>query len=68
MEVKSPDLEFENACMLAEKKLISLNNRNLDKKKVNQRLYAYLLSKGFNYDVIKAAVNKVFQPLDEEAE
>lgn len=65
---KSLGTEFENACMLAEKKLSSLKNRELDKKKINQKLYSYLLSKGFDFDTIKAAVNRVSQPLDEEIE
>jgi regulatory protein len=68
LEVKSSEVDFENAVMLAEKKLSSLMSRNLDKKKINQRLYAYLLAKGFGYDLIKQVVEKVFQPTDEEME
>lgn len=68
LEVRNDDLEFENACTLAEKKLASLSSRNLDKKKINQRLYAYLLSKGFNFEVIRAVVSKISQPEDEEVE
>lgn len=60
------ETDFENALMLAEKKLASLSSRNLDKKKINQRLYSYLLSKGFSFDLIKTVVNKILEPEDEE--
>ena len=68
LEVKSAQTELDNAQMLAEKKLSSLNSRNVDKKKIVQRLYSFLLSKGFDFDVIKAVVNKVLEPTDEEIE
>ncbi|MCU7495142.1 MAG: regulatory protein RecX [Ignavibacteria bacterium] len=68
LEAKPADVEFENALSLAEKKLSSLKGRNLDGKKITQRLYAYLLSKGFDYDVIKAAVGRLNATGDDDEE
>lgn len=51
--------ETENALKLAEKKLSSLKGRNLDKMKLNQRLYSFLASKGFNYDLIKTVLDRL---------
>lgn len=51
--------EIDNALKLAEKKLQIMKGRNLDKLKINQRLYSYLASKGFNYEIIRAVLDKL---------
>jgi regulatory protein len=52
--------ESEKAFMLAEKKYQSLKGRKLDKKKLGQRLYSFLISKGYNFEISKQAVEKLF--------
>jgi regulatory protein len=56
---KSETDESDNAFKLAEKKLNSLKGKNLERMKINQRLYSYLLSKGFNYEIIKNVIDKL---------
>lgn len=59
LEENADSDEIENATRLAEKKLKSIRGRNLDKKKLSQRLYSYLASKGFNYEIIKIVLDKL---------
>lgn len=56
---KSDNDESDNALRLAEKKLNALKGRNLDKMKLNQRLYSFLASKGFNYEIIRNVLDKL---------
>ncbi|MEI7810890.1 MAG: regulatory protein RecX [Ignavibacteria bacterium] len=51
--------QVDQACKIAQKKLKSLKVRNLEKQKLQQKIYSYLLSKGFNYDIIKIAIESV---------
>jgi regulatory protein len=59
--------EFELAFQLAEKKFDSLKNRNLEKRKLIQKMYSFLLSKGYNFDISKKVVEKLLSfSVDEE--
>lgn len=51
------DEEFENALYLAKKKYSQIKDK--DKQKIYQKLYQHLAYKGFEYDIIKRAINKV---------
>jgi regulatory protein len=59
--------ELDNALSLAVKKYNSLKNRNMEHQKLVQRLYTFLISKGYSYDIAKQAVGKLFNlSLEEE--
>jgi regulatory protein len=59
--------ELDNALSLASKKYNSLKNRNMEHQKLVQRLYTFLISKGYSYDIAKQAVGKLFNlSLEEE--
>ena len=69
LEEKFPtvDEELDNASQLVKKKYNQLKNRNMEKQKLVKRLYAFLISKGYNYDVSRQAIEKLFnQPLEED--
>jgi len=52
------ETEFENASILAKKKLHQLENKNLHKRELIQKLSSYLAGKGFSFDTIRKVVNK----------
>ncbi|MCX7885388.1 MAG: RecX family transcriptional regulator [Caloramator sp.] len=49
------DNEYENALEISKKKLKYINN----KKDIKNKLIRHLLSKGFEYDIIKKAINSI---------
>lgn len=51
--------EFDNALKIAAKKLTALKGRGLEPQKLNQRLYSYLISKGYNYDIIRKVMDEL---------
>lgn len=53
------DLEKENALKAAEKKAAQLKARGVDQQKLKQKLYAFLLSKGYEFELIREIVDKV---------
>lgn len=52
----NPENEAENALALGAKKLKLLMVKTLTKEKIEQKLYSYLNSKGFEFDVIQKVV------------
>lgn len=52
--------EFNNALFLAEKKISILKEKE-DERKTIQRIYSYLQLKGFNFDVIRGVIAKIFK-------
>ena len=69
LEAKFPGAseDLDNALKLAQKKYNTLKNRKMEKLKLNQRLYSFLIAKGYSYDIAKRAVEKLFnQSLEEE--
>jgi len=48
--------ELDNALELGRKKLKIIRTRKIDSDKVRTKLYSFLLSKGYDYDVCKKAV------------
>jgi len=62
LEEKFPgsDEELDNASQLVKKKYDQLKKRNMEKQKVVKRLYAFLISKGYSYDISRQATEKLF--------
>lgn len=54
------EIEYHNALELAEKKLKLFHNEKNPKEKI----YKYLLSKGYEYDIIKMVITKLFNSFD----
>lgn len=54
--------QFENACNLALKKMNSVKNTSNPREKVIR----YLLSRGYEFDLIKKVVNKLFKDIENE--
>ncbi len=57
------DKEFENALYLGKKRFNRLKNE--DSKKAYQKIGNHLAYKGFNYDIIKKVLNRLFKDIDE---
>ena len=53
------DEVMRNAVQLAEQKLKNLSNRVTDSRKLQQKIYAYLTSKGYKHDQIQHALSKL---------
>jgi regulatory protein len=51
--------EYQNAVQIAEKKLRNLKGNDREKK---SKLYAYLINKGFDYEVCSKVINNVDIP------
>ncbi|MGN1032468.1 MAG: recombination regulator RecX [Intestinibacter sp.] len=57
------DKEFENALYLGKKRYDKLKSE--DPKKAYQKIGNHLAYKGFNYDIIKKVLNRLFNDIDE---
>lgn len=57
------DKEFENALYLGKKRFDRLKNEN--PQKAYQKIGNHLAYKGFNYDIIKKVLNRLFKDIDE---
>ena len=69
LEEKFPpaEEELDNASQLVKKKYNQLKNRNMEHQKLVKRLYAFLISKGYSYDMSRQAIEKLFNlSLEEE--
>lgn len=51
--------DLDNAVLLARKKYKTLQKRNLEEMKLKQKLYAFLSSRGYDYETSKQAVDKI---------
>jgi regulatory protein len=51
--------EFELAFQLGEKKYLSLKNRHLEQRKLIQKIYSFLMAKGYSFDVSKKVVERI---------
>jgi len=58
--------DFENAMKLANKKYEVLMKRNLERKDLRNKLSTYLFSKGFDYELIKEACDRLIKANGEE--
>ena len=60
VEEKFPEgNKLDDAIILAEKKLKTLSHKNLERRKLAERIYSYLSSRGYDYETSKEAVEKV---------
>lgn len=58
--------EYDACFRLAQKKFKLLNDKEDDKRKVREKLYRYLISKGYEYDLIKKVSNIVLNSYEED--
>jgi regulatory protein len=68
LESNFPDAseEIDNATRLVKKKYDQLKNRNMEHQKLVKRLYNFLISKGYSYDVSRQAIEKITNQSFEE--
>lgn len=59
------DSEIENAIALAKKKKNTLNKRNMEPLKLKQKLITFLMSRGYNYDLIKNILRQIDEDIDD---
>ncbi len=50
----------ENVFFIAEKKFNRLKLRKLDNKQIKQKLFSFLVNRGYDYDLINETINKIF--------
>jgi regulatory protein len=55
---QNKNLDLENAIKIANKKYERIKNE--DKKKIYEKLFRFLGSKGFDYDTIKEVIDRIF--------
>jgi regulatory protein len=55
----------ETLFQLIEKKIKLLEGKNLTKEKINQKLYFFLIQKGYSIDLIKKSLKKISKDIDE---
>ncbi len=65
---KSQADESENAFRIAIKKMNSSVLKNTETKKQKQKIYSFLLSKGFEHDTIDYVIKKIFTDSEENQE
>ncbi len=53
--------ELQNAFELAERKYKLLLHRKLEQKKTKEKIFSFLFSKGYDYEVAREAVEKLFK-------
>ena len=53
--------EFDLAFELAEKKLTQLQKRNIEQNKYQQKISAFLISRGFDFETCRAVCNKILK-------
>jgi len=64
VEEKFPEgNKLNDAIILAEKKIKTLLHKNLEKRKLAERIYAYLSSRGYDYETSREAVEKVLDEI-----
>ena len=56
--------DLNNALELAHKKYHLLSKRNLEQKKIKEKIISFLFSKGYDYEVIKEAVEQIVKEED----
>ncbi|MHB1688853.1 MAG: regulatory protein RecX [Ignavibacteriaceae bacterium] len=61
MEKFSTENETENALALADKKLKLLKVKPLTQEKLKQKLYSYLTSKGFDFEISQNVINSLLE-------
>jgi regulatory protein len=62
----SLDIQEDSAYKIALKKYNSLDKKKYDLRTCKQKIYAFLMGKGFSYDIIKEVVNKIIEEDDDD--
>ncbi len=65
-EYSDSENQISNALSLAEKKLNIILKRESDKKKLKQKIIAYLVSRGFSYNVALETIQKLITDSDDQ--
>lgn len=50
---------FENALILAQKKLVQIKRKEKEERKIALKLFSYLTSKGYESDIIRSVIEKL---------
>jgi regulatory protein len=58
---KDDKSEFDLAYSLAEKKIIQLQKRNIDTNKYQQKIFSFLISRGFDFDTCREVCEKILK-------
>lgn len=58
-ELYSEDESLEIALNCAQKKLVILQKRETNKQKIRQKLYAFLVSRGYSYEIIQNVLSRI---------
>jgi len=66
LEKFQPEVNYDNAILLAEKKLRLLKNRGFDQNKLKQKLFAFLGSRGYDCETCKEVIGKIVNSSEEE--
>lgn len=53
----SNDQEKEEAIVVFKKRIKLLSGKNIDPKKTKEKIYRYMLSKGFSYDIVSSVMS-----------
>lgn len=53
------DISYDNVISLAHRKFESLKHKNIEKKKIRLKLYSYLVSRGYESDLIMKVLNEL---------
>ena len=66
LQNKIPDeIKLKNAMTIAEKKFEMLKKRNSGNKVIKSKLFSFLTSRGYDYDVIKDVCNRLIRESDD---
>lgn len=57
-KIEENNFEYESALKSVQKKIHQLKNRGIEGNELNRKIYSYLASKGYDYDVINKIVNE----------
>jgi regulatory protein len=66
IEEKTDIDETESALQLAEKKIKSILKKVTDRRIIRQKIYSFLLSKGYKYETIENVINKIKPEMESE--
>lgn len=58
VKIEENNFEYESALKSVQKKIHQLKNRGIEGNELNRKIYSYLASKGYDYDVINKIVNE----------
>jgi regulatory protein len=61
LEEEKDESSLEKATVLAEKKLSLLLRRKYEKRTLTNKLSSFLFSRGYEYDIIREVLNKLFE-------